>query len=275
MRPLRRRTVLAVPALGLALPLLTACSEESGLSPVEVDPTQPVEGRISYGSDPSQFADLYLPDAAPVAVAVVVHGGFWQAQYGLEYGAPLAESLKAHGWAAWNIEYRRVGNGGGVPATLDDVRAAIDKLADLGLDLTTVVGIGHSAGGHLVTWAASGGGLTHVIDQAGVVDLITAYDEGLGGGAVEAFLGHPPTAADAAVDPIQQVPLDVPIWCVHASGDTIVPPSQSEAYVEAATAAGATAELVRVDGDHFAVIDPDSSAWARTLEILDSIAPAG
>ena len=67
------------------------------------------------------------------------------------------------------------------------------------------------------------------------------------------------------------LPIDVPVWCVHGNDDTIVPISQSEAYVAAATSAGSTAELVRVDGDHFVVIDPASAAWARTLEILDGI----
>ena len=49
-----------------------------------------------------------------------------------------------------------------------------------------------------------------------------------------------------------------------------MPISQSTAYVEAATAAGATAELIEVEGDHFAVIDPDTSAWNRQLALLDS-----
>ena len=46
---------------------------------------------------------------------------------------------------------------------------------------------------------------------------------------------------------------------------------RSTGYVEAATAAGAAAEMVRVDGDHFVVIDVASDAWALTLEILDNI----
>ena len=83
------------------------------------------------------------------------------------------------------------------------------------------------------------------------------------------FLGGPPT--DPALDPVRQVPLDVPVWCVHGRDDAIVPISQSESYVEAATAAGATAELVEVDGDHFVVIDTESAAWTRTLEILEAI----
>ena len=102
-----------------------------------------------------------------------------------------------------------------------------------------------------------------------MLDLRAADEEGLGGGAVRTFLGDGPI--DPRLDPIQQVPLDVPVWCVHGTDDSNVPISQSEAYVDAAGAAGATAELVEVDGDHFVVIDTESAAWTRTLEILDSL----
>src|ERR1700742_182048 len=91
--------------------------------------------RISYGADPSQFAELALPAGPPRGVVVVVHGGFWRSRYDLALGRPLARSLVEHGWAAWNVEYRRVGNGGGVPETLDDIAAAVDALADIDLDL--------------------------------------------------------------------------------------------------------------------------------------------
>ena len=221
---------------------------------------------VTYGDDPAQYGELTLPDRDPKGIAVVVHGGFWKPEYGIEYGRPLAPSLVDAGWAAWVVEYRR---GTGAADTLADVRAAIAARPDVD---GPVVGIGHSAGGHLVTWAAGHGGLTHVISQAGVLDLQAAYDAGLGGGAVERFLGHPFGPADADVDPVQQVPVDVPVWCIHGSGDDTVPIGQSEAYVEAATAAGGTAELVSVDGDHFTLIDPDSEAWATTLAHLRDLA---
>jgi acetyl esterase/lipase len=269
----RRRTFVGAAALGL---LASACGGGDD-EPVTATPRA---GRHAYGDDPSQYGELTLPDGDPRGVAVVVHGGFWKAAYGIEYAEPLVPSLVDAGWAAWAVEYRRVGNGGGVPATLDDVAAAIDLLPDLGLDTATVVAIGHSAGGHLAAWAASRGrfdpwaggvDLTHVVSQAGVLDLRAADDAGLGDGAVAAFLGHPFGPDDAPVDPLSQVPLDVPVWCVHGDADDVVPISQSTSYVDAATAAGATAELVRVDGDHFTVVDPGSEAWARTLAILDSI----
>jgi acetyl esterase/lipase len=236
--------------------------------------------RIEYGADPSQFGELTLPEGAPRGVVVVVHGGFWRAAYGLDLGRPLAASLAEEGWAAWTIEYRRVGNGGGSPQTLDDVAAAIDTLAELSLPVDRVVTVGHSAGGHLATWAASRGRhprwktrveVTGVVSQAGVVDLRRAHEEHLGNGAVEAFLGHPPGSADDPADPMQQLPLGVPVHCVHGVDDDVVPVSQSRSYVAAATAAGARAELTEVPGDHFVVIDPDSDAWAGTLEILDGL----
>ncbi len=244
---------------------------------------------ISYGDDPSQLGELSLPEGTPRGVVVVIHGGFWKAEYDLSLGRPLAADLVAQGWAAWNLEYRRVGpagavasgGGGGTPTTLDDVAAGIDRLAHLDLDTSTLVALGHSAGGHLAAWAASRGRyerwasgvpVTHVISQAGVLDLRSGYDAGLGGGAVERFLGHPPGPGDVPVDPQQQVPLDVPLWCVHGRADDIVPIGQSEGYVAAATEAGGRAELVAVDGDHFTVIDTGSDAWKQTLAVLDTIA---
>ena len=231
--------------------------------------------RFDYGPDPGQYAELSLPRGRPRGVVVVVHGGFWKSAYDLSLGRPIAADLVGRGWAVWNLEYRRVGSGrgggGGVPQTLKDVEAGIDALGRTGLDLTTVVALGHSAGGHLAAWAGALPAVTAVVSQAGVLDLRAAHDAGLGGGAVERFLGRPPDDAHEDVDPIRRVPLAVPVWCVHGRADEDVPFAQSQAYVAAALAAGGTAELVEVEGDHYAVIDPASAAWARQLRILDGL----
>ncbi|HWJ66460.1 MAG TPA: prolyl oligopeptidase family serine peptidase [Nocardioides sp.] len=277
-----RRTVLSLPGLA-ALGTLAGCTDEAGPSTEDEMTATPAPGRHAYGADPSQHGELFLPSGTPRGVVVVIHGGFWRSAYDAGLGRPLAESLAAQGWAAWNLEYRRVGagpgGGGGAPATFDDVAAGIDLLADLDVDTSTVVALGHSAGGHLATWAAARGRhgwaervpVTHVVSQAGVLDLRAAHDAGLGNGAVAELLGHPPTGADARYDPAQQLPLDVPVWCVHGRADANVPFEQSADYVARATAAGADAELVEVEGDHFVVIDPGSAAWRRQLEILDGI----
>src|SRR4051812_50219256 len=109
----------------------------------------------------------------------------------------LAADLAARGWAAWNIEYRRLGSGGGVPATLEDVGAAIDKLAELPVDRSRVVTIGHSAGGHLAAWAATRENprvaVTAVVSQAGVLDPPRAPELNLSnGGGNPLPAGHPP-----------------------------------------------------------------------------------
>ncbi len=233
--------------------------------------------RLSYGDDASQWVDRYDPDGTSRGTVIVIHGGFWQAEYTADLGVALAVDLSARGWTALNVEYRRFGNGGGYPETFDDIHAAIDQAEGEG----PVVTLGHSSGGHLATWAAarqrfdrwSGGvEVTHVLSQAGVVDLTTAFEEDLGGGVVASLMGTELTdAAYDRADPLRQVPLDVPVWCLHAADDQTVPISQSQDYVEAATEAGATAELVEVTGGHFDLIDTGTDAWQAVVALLDTI----
>jgi acetyl esterase/lipase len=115
--------------------------------------TTPV--RIAYGSDPLQVGDLRLPaGVGPYPVAVVIHGGCWSNFFGLDLMDDMSDALTAAGVATWNIEYRRIGDpGGGFPNTLIDVGMAVDKVRDLApmyhLDLSRVITVGHSAGGHL------------------------------------------------------------------------------------------------------------------------------
>lgn len=232
---------------------------------------------LSYGDDASQWVERYDPDVTSRGTVVVIHGGFWKAMYAADLGAGLARDLAARGWTALNVEYRRVGNGGGFPATFDDIHAAINLVEGEG----PVITLGHSAGGHLATWAAArqrfdqwAGGVevSHVLSQAGVVDLTAAYDDDLGDGAAAALMGGGPDdpAYDLA-DPMRQVPLDAAVWCLHATDDTAVPISQSRDYVRAATEAGATAELVEVTGGHFELIDTHSEAWQTIVGIMDTI----
>ncbi|WP_432206146.1 prolyl oligopeptidase family serine peptidase [Arthrobacter agilis] len=255
-----------------------------------------VPQRYHYGGHPSQFADLHLPAAgmAVRGVVVIIHGGYWRSTYGAELGEPLAQDLVGRGYACWNLEYRRAGDGGGWPATFEDVAAGIDHLAraadEHGLDLGSTTALGHSAGGHLAVWAAGraalpagapGAGtpgvpLTAVVSQAGVLDLREARELGLGDGAVENLLGAPDDPERYRLaDPMTAVPLDVPVYAVHGEKDTTVPLSQAESYVRAATAAGATAGLSLVPGDHFAVITPGSKDWDRVVELLDDAAASG
>lgn len=87
-----------------------------------------------YGPAPQQMADLRLPSGrGPFAVAVVVHGGCWDAEFGdRRVIAPLADALTKRGIATVNVEYRRVGEpGGGWPGTMRDTGAATDSVSTL------------------------------------------------------------------------------------------------------------------------------------------------
>jgi fermentation-respiration switch protein FrsA (DUF1100 family) len=59
---------------------------------------------------------------------------------------------------------------------------------------------------------------------------------------------------------------------VHGRADSNVPLSQSQTYVQAATAAGADATLTEVEGDHFVLIDPSSPVWRTQLDLLADLA---
>ena len=244
--------------------------------------------RHAYGGDPSQFGELYLPEGRRrPGTVVIIHGGFWKAEYDLGLGRPLAADLVADGYSVWNLEYRRVGNGGGWPATLEDVAAGIDSLAGLDVDSSRVAAIGHSAGGHLAVWAGGRGklrdgapgaaprvNLTGVVSQAGVLALHSCAAHALGGDAARMLMGGMPGDLPdqyRIADPLAAVPIPVPVMCVHAPADNVVPIGQSVEYVTAATAAGATATLHQVPGDHFTVIDPTSAAWALVVAALPEL----
>jgi acetyl esterase/lipase len=242
--------------------------------------------RHRYGRHAHQFAELLLPPDSdgPLPVAVLLHAGFWRAQYSLDLADDLARDLARRGWAAWNVEYRRVGESsdGGYPATLEDVGAAIDFLQtlDAPLDLARVVTVGQSAGGHLAVWAASREApavpLAGAVSQAGVHDLREADRLGLGDGATAEFMGgSADERSDAYADasPIERLPVGVPALLVHGEADDVVPPSQSSAYAEAARAAGDEVELILRPGeDHFVHLDVDGRAWADVTAWLERFA---
>ena len=249
--------------------------------------------RLAYGNLPDTFGDLSLPSTssgAPTPVVVLVHGGFWRQRYELDLMEPLVPSLLERGAAVWNVEYRRVGGGGGFPETLVDVAAAVDHLAGLAdeyrLDLDRVAAVGHSAGGHLATWLASRAALPDgaigarpavrpvmAISQAGVVDLIDAADQRLGDGAAIDFMGVAPPERPVAwrfASPIELVPVDARVALIHGALDDTVPLRQSERYLTAAQAAGADVALI-VDetAGHFEHLDRGHHVWQAALAELD------
>jgi acetyl esterase/lipase len=251
---------------------------------------------LAYGPDTFQFGELSLPAApGPHPVALLIHGGYWRAHYGLALMHDLGYDLAGRGIAAWNIEYRRIGNpGGGWPGTFLDVARATDTLRDLApiynLDLQRVVPLGHSAGGHLALWLAARPRipassainrrqeplpLAGAISLAGVVDLALAYHLHLSNDAVVELLGATPDALPmrySEASPAALLPLSLPQVLIHGTHDEHVPVQISREYASAARAAGDPLVFLEpADVDHFAVIDPATAVWAQTVQYLEEL----
>ncbi len=219
------------------------------------------------------MAELFEPEAEPRGVALVIHGGFWRAMYDRHLMDDLCRDLAGAAWAAWNLEYRRLGDGGGWPATFDDVAAALASLQGQSLFGRPVVTIGHSAGGHLALWAAAQDlGVTHAVSQAGVVDLAEAIRLKLSSGAARELLGDDPDGVRLRrASPAELLPLGVPQLLVHGAQDDIVPAAMSEAYATRARELGDPVETAILPCGHFEHLDPRSQAWRTVRDWMDAL----
>jgi dipeptidyl aminopeptidase/acylaminoacyl peptidase len=230
------------------------------------DPPPPAaDARIAYGPEPLQFGDLRVPAGdGPFPLALVLHGGYWQATYNVIHTGRLCEALTAEGLATWNLEYRSLGVPGGEwPGPREDVELALAYLERLPFahDGRTVL-VGHSAGGQLALWAAKHARLP-VLALAPVSDVRDAAERRGPDSAPARFMA-PEHYADGS--PIELLPLGVRQILVHGTADDSVPYEMSERYVEAA---GGEAELVTLDGiGHFELIDPQAPAFNVTLDAI-------
>ncbi|MEZ4859897.1 MAG: alpha/beta hydrolase [Caldilineaceae bacterium] len=254
-------------------------------------PAVPATARYTYGADPAHFGDLYVPaQGAQHPVIVLIHGGCWRAQYALEPLGRFCEALVNQGVAVWNLEYRRLGNGGGWPNTLLDVAAGVDYVRTLAgeysLDLNRVVAAGHSAGGHLALWLAARHRLpatsplatpaplplTGAVALAGIPDLVDAAERNICRGAVPELLGG------AAVDvpfryrdasPSAFLPLGVPQHLIIGTRDQAVPLVHNENYVAAARRLGDRVTLTVLPAiGHFEIVTPESTVWPTVQEAI-------
>jgi len=240
--------------------------------------------RLAYGADPEQFGDLYIPLQPGLhPLLVLLHGGCWRARYGLEYLGQLCAAFRNEGVAVWNLEYRRLGNGGGWPATFEDVAAGTDFLRSIAgrfsLDLSRVVAAGHSAGGHLALWLAgrhrlpetsplfSAGALPvgGVVSLAGIPDLAEGVKCGICSKACRELLGGSPEEVPdryRQASPAELLPLGVPQWHLIGLLDRDIPVDYLQRYVAAAEQQDEVHLELIPDAGHYELIVPAAPAWS-------------
>ena len=258
--------------------------------PADASPTR----TIRYAAGETGVVDVWSPPGSALGVTVaLVHGGFWRAAYDRHHLAPLATALARDGFHVASVEYPRVGMpGGGWPGTCTSVVAALGAVGEDPDLPDPVVAVGHSAGGHLATWAASAttgncavagdispatadfSRLTGVVALAGVVDLGLAARLGLGGGAPQALMGDADEAGWVAADPARSR-LTAPTVLLTGDVDEDVPHVVSESYAASRTLADAPCELRLLPGlGHMDLVDPGHTAYAELVRAVRDLTSA-
>jgi acetyl esterase/lipase len=244
------------------------------------------------GGDPKQnWMDLYLPahadnDATPLVI--LIHGGAWLSHIGADSFEQFSRHLAERGLAVLNVEYRRVGSGGGWPTTFTDVAAALDSVPAINrqipqLDHRNAVVVGHSAGGQLAMWAGTRHRLdgdevganpkfrpTHVISLAGPLDMRKAVT--LGDDRIVRVMGGTPEEVPeryTSVDPIQNIDPDTPVVAAAGTDDKVVPPVLAGDYVRAVKRSGGDAYSVLMPGEnHVSIVDSRTDAFRQVVELI-------
>ena len=230
----------------------------------------PADRTLTYGQDPDQMADVRVGQrGAQLPLVVLVHGGFWKPAYDRHHTEAMAVALATAGWAVLSLEYRRIPGDPG--AMVQDITTALTVLpAQVPQHNGQLLLIGHSAGGHLVLWAAAAAVLPALPKIRGVValapaaDLRLAHGLQLGSGAVQAFLGTHPDA-QPSFDPMQLPAPAMPVTIIQGEDDQIVPLAVAQSYCRAFSK---TQLHVLPGAGHFALIDPHKPAWATVVEAL-------
>jgi acetyl esterase/lipase len=255
---------------------------------------------VRYGPQAAQTAELYLPRGqGPHPVVALLHGGLWRVSQRRESMRPLARDLARHGFAALNLEYRRVGEpGAGWPGTFLDAADGVALAARVpGLDTRRLAVVGHCSGGHLALWAAAwlGGprpdtegaarvAVRSVVTLAAVTDLRAAERDSLDLSVPLAPAGAPPAAvallggSSVAVagryrlgSPLDLLPLgrQTAQLLVHGDADEVVPLDYALRYAREAERAGDRVRLARYPGmGHFDMLDPAHVAWREVIRHL-------
>ena len=271
-----------------------ARAEPASLDDYMKQAVQPPAAAFHYGPAPSQVAELFLPKGrGRHPVVVLLHGGcFLQKHQGFPQTSGLAADLAGRGYAVWNVEYRKLGEpGAGYPGTFQDVATAIDRLRDeapkYGLDLSRVIAMGHSAGGHLALWAASRDKLPSgsplrmtnplkigaVISLAGIGDLAgqgEIFALPCGDDTIDRLVDSAHRKQPFAdTSPAELLPTGIKVVMVHGVFDAVLPPYTGRDYALKVRKAGDRAEVVTIpDAAHFDVVIPTTAAWKVVLGVL-------
>jgi len=230
---------------------------------------------VPYGPHPRSRFDLFY-DAPSTRLVVFIHGGYWQGHSKDRYSCVAAPLMKL-GYTVAVVGYPLAPQ-----VTIKDITSCIsDALKEICLTVRQhmrppdrLLLTGHSAGGHLATWASLDWDLNWipipaVMPISGIFDL-----DPIMGTSVNRSLGLNPASA-AELSPIRRDPPSVPVVAIVGSNETTGFQAQSRNYVDHCNATDrGRAELVWIDrANHYSILldffQPNSKILGKISEYMD------
>lgn len=245
MLALRRCPPLAIFLLALLIPM-AATAEEKMTYKADV-----VYGRV-HGA--ALLADIAYPASeAPLPAIISVHGGRWHGGHKRD-----ASTIKVKEWAGFglfsmSIDYRLVGCSP-VPACYQDFQCAIRFVhahaSEYNIDTQRIFLIGQSAGGHMVSLAATlgdgpfprtGGWKESSNDFRAAISVAANYElTTLSWGEIWTPAQGDPVEARKLASPVNHVTRDMkPLLVLHSDNDRSVPIDNALLMIAALKKAGA------------------------------------
>lgn len=217
------------------------------------------------------LADIAYPESKEKLPAIIsVHGGRWKGGHKRDSSTIKVDQWAGFGFFAMSIDYRLAGCTP-APACYQDFQCAIRYVhahADqLNVDTNRIFLIGQSAGGHLVSlaatlgdgpWPRTGGWEKASNDFRAAISVAACYElPTLNWGNIWTPSGQNPDKARAEASPVNHVSKTMkPLLVIHSDTDKSVPIDNALFMVEALKKAGADFKFHRYpDLGHMGIID--------------------
>ncbi len=243
---------------------LLSCQKETTNNTPESLPAQTINN-VSYGSDPQQKMDLYLPAGRTdtTKMVIMVHGGAWVEGDKADFNqfVPVLQQ-RLPGWAIANINYRLATTfANHFPTQENDMKAAVDFLVQKSGNYNIsqkIVLLGASAGGHMAMLQAyknASPQIKAVVNFFGPADMVTFFNSTTDPTAqlgLQILMGGSPTTNAAMYQqssPINFItPQAPPTIILHGDADAVVPYAQSQALQAKLQQQGVVHQLVTYPG---------------------------
>jgi acetyl esterase/lipase len=194
------------------------------------------------------LADVAYPKSdKALPVIISVHGGRWRGGHKKDKSTIDVQQWAGFGFFAMSIDYRLVG-ASPAPACYQDFQCAIRYVhahaEKYNIDPKRIFLIGQSAGGHIVSlaatigdgpWPRTGGWEEASNDFAAAISVAACYElPTLSWGNIWTPSGKDPDAARRAASPVYHISEDIkPLMIIHSDNDRSVPIPNALLMVEA------------------------------------------